>query len=1077
VISHRAEFCRPLSAAAMTGVLIALTLIAAVAFVAPERAAAQSVDSRYLDLVSWRSVGPSRGGRVLGVVGHPTDNLTFYQGSAGGGVWKTVDGGLNWRNVSDGFFDTGSVGAVAVARTDGNIVYVGMGEACIRGNASHGDGVYRTDDGGRTWTHLGLEETRQIGRVAVHPTNPDVAFVAALGDAWGPSEDRGVFRTRDGGRTWEKVLYRDEDTGAIDLVLDPSDPNTIYASLLELRRFPWGFRSAGPGTGLFKSTDGGDTWTELTDNPGLPEGLKGRIGIAVSPANPDRVWAIIDATLGEKGLFRSDDAGATWNRVNENADLLQRPWYYHHVTADPADENTVFVLNVRLWKSTDGGETFEMVLTPHPDHHDLWIDPNDPNRMINGSDGGGSISFDGGNSWSGLLNQSTAQLYHVVTDNQTPYRLYASQQDNTSISVPSRSDLGRISIEDWFTVGGGEDGYVAVNTADPNIVYAGDHHWVYRYDHRSKQVRDISPNPETHYGWGSADINYRFWWTYPVMTSPHDPDVLYVTSQHVHRSRDEGQTWEIISPDLSRADPATLERTPSYISDEPGEYWGPITREAYGPEWYATVFAFAESPVTPGLLWAGSDDGYIHVSRDNGETWDNVTIPDLPDFAMISIIEPSAHDPATAYVAATRYKLSDHTPYLYRTTDYGESWTLITSGVRGDDFTRVIRENPDRAGILYAGTERGVYVSFDAGDSWQSLQLDLPVVPIHDLAVRQGDLVAATHGRSFWILDNVDLLTQVADGVGETGVSLFQPRPTVRYRSGASPAALFSAMGRPGAGDPAGANPPSGVVIPYFFEDEPDEVILRILRVENDEVIRTFTSGGAEAAAVGGFFGGGGGDRRVSRRQGANTFTWDMRVAPAVVLDDAVFQGSSRGPEVPPGEYRVELDVDGEIYRWSFDILPDPRSDVPVTDLAEQFDFLVEARDRLSETMALVGRVRELRETADRAVEGARGGDEVKAALRREFEDVNAELYTIEERLVQYRARAGQDLIAQPTAIDSKLARLMGFASMGDGRPTQGQQELLGRLIVGIEERAQALAELEAGAYAQLIRRATALVP
>jgi photosystem II stability/assembly factor-like uncharacterized protein len=1040
-----------------TSLLAALAVTGLTIGSAPAPADAQVVDARYFDLLSWRSVGPSRGGRVLGVVGHPTDQLTFYQGSAGGGVWKTRDGGLNWRNVSDGFFDTGSVGAVAVSRSSPNVVYVGMGEACIRGNASHGDGVYRTDDGGRTWTHLGLEETLQIGRVVVHPTDPDIAFVAALGDAWAPSDERGVFRTRDGGASWEKVLYRDEDTGAIDLVLDPSDPNTIYASFLELRRFPWGFRSAGPGTGLFKSTDGGDTWTELTDNPGLPEGIKGRIGIAVSPANPDRIWAIVDATLGEKGLFRSDDAGDTWTRVNEDADLLQRPWYYHHVTAHPTDENTVFVLNVRMWKSTDGGETFEMVMTPHPDHHDLWIDPDDPNRMVNASDGGASISLDGGQSWSGLLNQSTAQLYHVATDNQTPYRLYASQQDNTSISVPSRSDLGEITIEDWYTVGGGEDGYIAVNTADPNIVYAGDHHWVYRYDHRTRQVRDISPNPETHYGWGAADINYRFWWTYPVMTSPHDPNLLYVTSQHVHRSRDEGQTWEVISPDLTRADPSTLERTPSFRSDQPGEYWGPITREAYGPEWYATIFAFAESPVQPGLLWAGSDDGYVHVSRDNGETWDDVTIDGLPEFALISIVEPSAHTPGTAYVAATRYKLSDHTPYLYRTTDYGESWELITVGIREDDFTRVIREDPEHAGILYAGTERGVYVSFDRGGNWRSLQLDLPVVPVHDLAVRDGDLVAATHGRSFWILDNVALLAQVVDGVGETGVSVFRPRPTIRYRSGASRVAMFSAMGPPGAGDPAGANPPAGVVIPYFFEAQPGDVTLRIFDGAG-EVIRTFTSA-------------------VPTRAGANTFTWDMRVEPAEVLEDAVFQGSPAGPQVPPGEYRFALEVDGATHGWSFDILRDPRTGYPQADLVEQFEFLLEARDRLSETMSLVGRIRELRDDAVDKVGAARGDDEFRASLQEELADVNEELYTLEERLVQFRARAGQDLIAQPTGIDSKLARLMGFASRADGPPTQGQEDLLARLIEGIEERAAALAELEAGAYADLIRRATALVP
>jgi len=1038
-------------------------------------AAAQQVDASRLELLSWRSVGPSRGGRSVAVAGDPVDRLTFYMGSAGGGVWKTEDAGLNWRNVSDGFFDTGSVGAVAVAASDGNIVYVGMGEACIRGNASHGDGVYRSDDGGATWTHLGLADTRQIAKVRVHPANPDIAWVAALGDAWGPGEARGVYRTRDGGATWEKVLYRDENTGAIDLVLDPSDPNTIYASLLELRRYPWGFRSAGPGTGLFKSTDGGDTWVELTDNPGLPGGLKGRIGLAISPARPQRVWAIIDAALGEKGLFRSDDAGATWTRVNEDADLLQRPWYYHHLTADPEDANTLFVLNVRMWKSTDGGETFRMVQTPHPDHHDLWIDPNDPDRMINGSDGGGSISLDGGRSWSTLLNQSTAQLYHVATDDQLPYRLYASQQDNTSISVPSRSDLGRITIEDWFTVGGGEDGYIAVNTDDPNIVYAADHHFVNRYDHRTKQVRDISPNPETHYGWGAADINYRFWWTFPVMTSPHDAHVLYATSQFVHRTTDEGFTWQVISPDLTRADPSTLEVTPSYLHDEPGEYWGPITREAYGPEWYATIFAFAESPVEAGVLWAGSDDGYIHVSRDNGATWDDVTIPDLPEFALVSIIEPSSHDAATAYVAATRYKLSDHRPYLYRTTDYGKSWTLITDGIRPDDFTRVIREDPDRAGLLYAGTERGVYVTFDAGGSWTSLSLNLPVVPVHDLALRDGDLIAATHGRSFWILDDVALLRQVADGPSG-GTTLYRPRTTIRYNPGASPAGQYGGSARPGAGDPAGANPPDGVVIPYFLgETAPDGAVLRIL--SGSELIREFTSAPAGGAPRGGGFFGGGGDRVVSTRPGANTFTWDMRVEPAEVLEDAVFQGGSQGPRVPPGRYTVELAVGGRTLRQPFEIVRDPRIEFTDEDLVAQFDFLVETRDRLSETMRLVGHIRDLRARADTAVANARGGEDVRAELQREWDDVNTQLYVLEERLVQFRARAGQDLIAQPTGIDSKLARLLSFASMGDAPPTQGQRELLARLTAGIEERAEALAALEADAYAQLIRRATALVP
>ena len=1034
---------------------------------------AQGVDEHLLSHLTWRSVGPTRGGRVLGVAGHSVDKLVFYQGSAGGGVWKTEDAGANWKNVSDGFFRTGSVGAVEVARSRPDVVYVGMGEACIRGNASHGDGVYRTDDGGVTWRHLGLEATRQIGRIRVHPLDPDIAWVAALGDAWGPSEARGVYRTRDGGATWDKVLYRDENTGAIDLVLDPKNPDIIYASMLELRRFPWGFRSAGPGTSLFKSIDGGDTWTELTDNPGMPAGLKGRIGVTVSPVQSNRVWAIVDATLGEKGIFRSDDGGDTWVRVNDDANLLQRPWYYHHIVADPSDENTVFVLNVFLWKSTDGGETFSQVFTPHPDHHDLWIDPEDPMRMINGSDGGASVSFDGGLSWSSLLNQSTAQMYHVTTDNQEPYRLYASQQDNTTISVPSRSDLGRISIEDWYTVGGGEDGYIAINTEDPNIVYAGDHHWVYRYDHRSKQVRDISPNPETHYGWGSADINYRFWWTYPVMTSPHDPDALYVTSQFVHRSQDEGQSWQVISPDLTRADPSTLESTPEYGQENTGVYWGPITREAYGPEWYATIFAFAESPISSGLLWAGSDDGYIHVSMDAGRSWENVTIPDLPEFAMISIIEASQHDPGTAYVAATRYKLSDHRPYLYRTKDFGRTWTKITNGIPTDDFTRVIREDPDRAGLLYAGTERSVYVSFDEGDSWQSLALNLPVVPIHDLVVSHGDLIAATHGRSFWILDNAALLQQLSS-VEITDHHLFNPRSTTRFNPGASPAALFSAMGRPGAGDPAGANPPDGVVIPYYLAHKPQgDLTLRIL--EEGRIIREFISASERPSPSGGcpwmgpssgVLGGVGAQDRPSIQLGANTFVWDLRVAPARVLENAVFQGRSDGPRVPPGSYTVQLAVDGRTWSQPFTVVRDPRVKYTDEQLREQFDFLVAVRDRLTETMDLVSQIRRMRSEAERAVEQGGGGEELQESLTK----LNTDLYRVEERLVQYRARAGQDLIAQPTAIDSKLARLMSFASMADAPPTEGQQQLLDRLILGIEERAAALDEIANTTYAELVR-------
>lgn len=1048
-----------------------LMAIALIFLFVPGSASAQDVDESYLELLRWRSIGPSRGGRVVAVAGDPVNKMVFYQGTTGGGVWKTDDGGINWRNVSDGYFRTGSVGAVAVAPSDPSIVYVGMGEACIRGNASHGDGVYLSTDAGETWEHLGLAQTLQISRVRIHPNDPNLVYVAALGDAWGPSEERGVYRSADGGGTWERILYRDENTGAIDLVLDPTNPDVLYASMLELRRFPWGFRSAGPGTGLFKSIDGGDSWTELTDNPGFPDGLKGRIGITVSPANPDRLWAILDAEIGKKGVFRSDDAGATWTRFNEDADLTQRPWYYHHIFADPQDENTVYVLNVMMWKSTDGGVTFSRMLAQHLDNHDLWIDPEDPSRMINGNDGGATVSFNGGRSWSTLLNQPTAQLYHATVDNAVPYRVYGSQQDNSSISVPSRSDYGRITIEDWYTVGGGEDGSIAVNTEDPNIVYAADHHWIYRYDHHSKQVRDISPNPETHYGWGSADINYRFWWTFPVSTSPHDPNVLYVTSQYVHRTTDEGQKWEIISPDLTRADPSTLENTPSYQSPETGEYWGPITREAYGPEWYATIFAFAESPLQAGLLWAGSDDGYVHLSRDNGETWTNVTINDLPEFAMVSIIEPSAHDPAAAYVAATRYKLSDRSPYLYKTTDYGETWTRITSGIRDDDFTRVIREDPTQPGLLYAGTETGVYVSFNSGDNWQSLSLNLPVVPVHDLVVKAGDLVAATHGRSFWILDNVELLGQLTDEVFGASRHMFKPRTTVRYRRDASAAAFFTDMPNFVSDNPPGQNPPEGVVIPYYLSEEPTgEVTLRILK--GSEQVASFSSLAESGRSEGGFFGGGDGEI-LSAHQGANQFVWNMRYPGAELLDDAVFQGSSAGPLGLPGTYTAELSVDGETQRQSFELVKDPATEYSDTVLQEQFEFLIAVRDKLSETMNLVGRIREMRNDAQDRVIGAGGGERLARAINA----LNDRLYPLEERLVQYRARAGQDLIAQPTGIDSKLGRLMSFASMGDGPPTQGQRDLFRRLSAAVAERTSLLTEIEQNEYASLLRLTGDVIP
>ena len=731
----------------------------------------------------------------------------------------------------------------------------------------------------------------------------------------------------------------------------------------------------------------------------------------------------------------------------------------------------LWALNVDLWKSTDGGTTFAEVSVPHGDNHDQWIDPRDPQRMINGNDGGATITFNGGKSWSTILNQPTAQLYHVAVDAQQPYHVYAAQQDNTTISVPSRSDHGRITIEEWETVGGGEDGYVAPHPTDPDIVYAADHHWLHRYDRRTKQVRDISPNPETHYGWGAADINYRFWWTYPVMVSPHDAKTLYVTSQMVHRTRSEGQSWEVISPDLTRADPKTLEKTPSYLKPSPGEFWGPITREAYGPEWDATIFAFAESPKQAGVLWAGSDDGYVQVSRNNGGSWTKVTPPDLPEFALISIIDPSPHDPATAYVAATRYKLQDNQPYLYKTSDYGATWTKIVAGIPSHDFTRVIREDPGRKGLLYAGTETGVYVSFDDGGRWQPLKLNLPVVPVHDLLVKDGDLVAATHGRSFWILDNVALLGQLTPQALMDSTHLFQPRTTVRYGRGASLAGNFAA-----ASNIDGVNPPAGVVVPFYFKDAPTGAVTLTISKEGPGpgagLIRTVTFDPDGTPA--------GGPRRPIVRRGANTYVWDMRYPAPTVLPDAVFQGRAIGPMAAPGTYTIELSANGVQTRTTATIVKDPRLTYTDADLEAQFTFLIDVRDRLTETMSVVRQVRDTRQKAEdlvkKAKESRRGKNpEAAALLDNAMTELNNKLYTIEERLVQDRARAGQDLIAQPTGIDSKLARLLDFASMGDGPPTDGARDLLKRMIDGIAERKAVLGAVEKQELAALTKLATTI--
>ncbi len=869
--------------------------------------------------LEWRLIGPHRGGRVVAVAGHPTERGTFYFGACAGGVWKTTNGGSHWENISDGQFGTAAVGALAVAEADPNVIYAGTGEATIRSNVSHGDGVYKSTDGGRTWRNVGLRDTRHIGAIVVHPRDPEVVYVAALGHAWGRNEERGVFRSTDGGATWEKVLYKSDRAGAIDLALDPTNPRLLYATLWQAQRYPHAMHSGGEDSGLWQSTDGGDTWTEITRNRGLPDGTIGKIGVAVAP-RPGRAWALIEAEQGKSGLYRTEDYGASWERVSDSGDLRRRPWYYMHVFADPQDAETVWVLNLACWKSVDGGKTFSQVPTPHGDNHGLWIDPRDSDRLIEGNDGGACVSFDGGRSWSSILNQPTAQFYHVTTDDQTPYHVYGSQQDNWAMRLPSFSAEGAISWKDYVEPGGGESGYIAVSPKPPHTVFGGGigtglgHGRLIAWNPQTGQKRNVTVWPELQgFGAGADRLKYRFQWTFPVEFSPHDPDVLYVTSHVVHRSTDEGASWETLSPDLTRNDPATL-----------GSSGGPLTADNSGAEIYGTIFAFRESPHEAGVLWAGSDDGLVHLSRDGGATWQDVTPPDLPERALIAIIEPCPHDPAMCYLAATCYKLDDPAPYLYRTDDYGKGWTRITGGIPADDFTRTIRADPTRHGLLYAGTETGVYVSFDNGTNWRRLETNLPVVPIYDLVVKGTDLVAATHGRSFWILDDVSPLRQLHDDLAGAGAKLFTPRDTVRFRHyGRSfgpktpgytsykmtgPVTVSYRQGESAMGTPteefldAGKNPPDGAIVHYYLAPEVAEraqaaakaaqgaegaegsekpqaadgagaVTIRFLDAEGHE-IRSFSSTGEEKP-------------RLPVEAGTNRFVWNLRGAGPTRLADA----------------------------------------------------------------------------------------------------------------------------------------------------------------------------------------------
>jgi photosystem II stability/assembly factor-like uncharacterized protein len=980
-------------------------------------------DPALYQAMKYRLIGPYRGGRVTAVSGVPGVGGTFYMGSTGGGVWKTTDGGETWSNVSDGSFTSASIGAVAVAPSDPNVVWAGTGSACIRGNTSPGDGVYRSTDAGKTWTQVGLADGGQIGRIRVDPRDPDRAWVAVLGHAFGPNETRGVYRTTDGGATWKRVLWVSERAGAVDLALDPTNPRVLFAATWEAVRKPWTLVSGGEGSALYRSTDGGDSWKELTE--GLPEGLKGRIGVTVSAARPGRVWALVEATDG--GIFRSDDGGDSFRPVNDNRNFRQRAWYYSHIHADPRDADTVYVLNVGLYRSTDAGKSFTFIRGPHGDHHDLWIDPDDPEVMINGNDGGATVTTNGGRSWSTQANQPTSEFYRVSVDDRFPYRVYGAQQDNTTVSIPSRTSSSGITQRDWYPVGGGESGHIVVDPSDPDVVYAGSFGGtITRYDHRTRQSRNILAYPQLALGQAARDLNYRFQWNAPIRISPHDPDVLYHAANVVFRSDDAGQSWEAISPDLTRDD---TER-----QDYSG---GPITWDNTGVEVYGTVFALEESPHEPGVLWVGSDDGLVHISRDGGESWTEVTPKAMPEWGQVNMIELSAHASGRAFLAVTRYRLDDFRPYIFRTDDHGKSWEQLTDGSNGipaSHFVRVVREDPDREGLLYAGTEFGVYVSFDGGRRWQSLQLELPVTPITDMVVKNRDLVLATQGRSFWILDDLTPLHQIDAAIAEAEVHLFEPRDSYRFRGGDD----FG-----GADRAVGQNPPNGTVVYYLLADPPgDEVTLTILDAEGN-VIRSFSSVEEERRAPDPyeeFRAEPPKSRKLPVEPGLNRFVWDHRYPDAEILEGVILWGGARGPRVVPGTYQATLTVGGKSQTRSFEVLQDPRVDATREDLEEQFDLAMKVYGLLNDTQRAVATIRDVREQVS-SVAGRSVSAGTDTGIEEAARALVEQLTAIEESLDQTRSQGIQDPLNFPPQLDGQLLYLYGVVNSADAGPTAGALE------------------------------------
>ncbi len=1004
--------------ASFRSLLLPFALLAAL----PAQEPRGPVPTALLETCDWRLVGPFRGGRVAAVCGIAGDRDTYWMGSTGGGVWKTTDAGKTWKNVSDGTFG-GSIGAVAVAPSDPRIVYVGTGEKTWRGNVSSGDGMWKSTDAGATWTFAGLPDSRHISRIRVHPKDSQIVFAAVMGHLSGPNEERGVYRSKDGGTSWQRVLFANAHAGAVDLCLSPDDPNVLYATTWRAIRTPWSLESGGDGSGLWKSTDGGDNWQSLSDKPGMPKGTLGIAGICSAPSKPARLYAQIEAEEG--GLFRSDDAGASWIKVNDERSLRQRAWYYTRVFADPKDADTVYVLNVAFHKSTDGGKTFTTIRVPHGDNHDLWIDPADPLRMVEGNDGGACVTFDGGKTWSSIENQPTAQFYRVTVDDHAPYRIYGAQQDNSTVRIAHRSRGRGIGTDDWEDTAGGESGWLAPKPGNADVVFGGSYGgYLSRLDHRSGLSRRVDVWPDNPMGGGADVMRYRFQWNFPILWSRHDRSVLYTAAQVLFATSDEGASWTPISGDLTRNDKTKM-----------GSSGGPITKDNTSVEYYGTIFTVDEGRV-PGTIWCGSDDGLVHVTRDGGKNWANVTPPSMPEWAQVNCIAASPHGDGGCYVAATRYKLDDFRPYLFATDDFGATWREITGGLDPAWFTRCIRPDPEVPGLLYCGTERGVWMSFDDGRRWQKLARNLPITPITDLVVRGNELIAATQGRSFWSFDHLAHLRQLNSGLGAMPFVLFVPTPLVR---GGGDDAEVAGLGR---------NPAKDLVIRFWLGGDAEKPVDQRVAIEcKDQDGKVVWSRATDATKD---------DEKLTVKRGINAFPITWKTDDAKILDGMIlWNGRSRAPRPAPGEYGITVTVGDDARTVAARILPDPRSPATVDELQARYRLVRDGNALVTDAHEWIEKLRSLRTQMQAVVDRAEGDG--KARLEAAAKAAGDALTPVEEALYQTKSKSSQDPLNYPIKLTDKLLGVLSSVEGAEFGPTAGQAAVAAELSTAIR------AELERG--------------